>query len=528
MNVGSAKNEASGNWHKRLRLRKNSFTSSCEQNTVKQERKHGQTSTETSEKRAESLQNGQTVVVTVNERMLCCFACQDGRTFSRTELTQHYKTIHAGQAPVFPCDTCSFSTPVFSTLQHHRIMHKNCWFPSEAWDDNVQQTFPQLSQHCHGENISTVEIKRDAAGEEHKDLLGACRHRWSRRRKWWRKREPAATPEDKPSHHLQFIHPKPEAHWTSPVLPISAPGLLDNREVLPDPERTLQETQQFLEKWPVFLKTELDQTKPVPSGARERRHPELISGLIEKNKISVAPDCTTRVLGFKMVDGKKHLIIKVIPSNKRDASAPRRPKGVKCQTAKDQTWLERNGWSTKHSSDRELTSSRWKEISTLKTLYSSHEDKSQLNFITSQRHSGCHGNVASGSSEERCHSQFVALVSEEEFQRSDLTEEQKHESVGTSAGSPQKDFCQTESEISEVLFHSSAADDESTNNTNPRDLQIPVDECECEKRTHQLSRSLHTRLSSSSHHLITDAEGEQVSYIYTSVSHQLHQCFLQT
>ncbi|KAA0718395.1 Zinc finger protein 518A [Triplophysa tibetana] len=502
MNVGSPKNEASGNWHKRLRLRKNSFTSSCEQNTVEQERKHGQTSTETSEKRAESLQNGQTVTDSVNERMLCCSACQDGRTFSRGELTQHYKIIHAGQAPVFPCDTCSFSTPVFSTLQHHRIMHKNCWFPCEAWDEQVQQTFPQLSQHCHEENISTVEIKKDAPDEEHKDLLGACRHRWSRRRKWWRKRDPAATPDDKPSHHLQFIHP--ESHWTSPLFPISAPGLLDNQEGLPDPKRTLQETQQFLEKWPLFLKTESDQTKPVPSGAKERRHPELISSLMEKNKMSVPPDCTTRVLGFKMVDGKKHLIIKVIPSNKRDASASRKSKGVKCQTTKDPTWLERDGWSTKHPSDRQLTSSRWKEISTLKTLYSPHEDKSQLNFIRSQRHSGCHGDVASGSAEERCHSQFVALVSQEEFQPSDLTEVPTDSCVHSSAGSPLKDSCQTESE---VLFHSSAADDESTNNTNPRDLQIPVDECECEKRTHQLSRSLHTRLSSSSHHLITDAEG---------------------
>lgn len=40
-----------------------------------------------------------------------------------------------------------------------------------------------------------------------------------------------------------------------------------------------------------------------------------------KNKISLPPNCTTKVMGFKIVDGKKHLVLKVIPTAKQDVSS---------------------------------------------------------------------------------------------------------------------------------------------------------------------------------------------------------------
>uniref|UniRef100_A0A3Q3A9L5 Si:ch211-214e3.5 n=1 Tax=Kryptolebias marmoratus TaxID=37003 RepID=A0A3Q3A9L5_KRYMA len=43
--------------------------------------------------------------------------------------------------------------------------------------------------------------------------------------------------------------------------------------------------------------------------------------LMVKNKISLPPNCTTKVMGFKMVDGKKHLVLKVIPVAKQDLPA---------------------------------------------------------------------------------------------------------------------------------------------------------------------------------------------------------------
>lgn len=45
-----------------------------------------------------------------------------------------------------------------------------------------------------------------------------------------------------------------------------------------------------------------------------------------KNKLSLPPNCTTKVIGFKMVDGKKHLVLKVIQASQQDACAQPDPK----------------------------------------------------------------------------------------------------------------------------------------------------------------------------------------------------------
>ncbi|XP_052007172.1 zinc finger protein 518A [Xyrauchen texanus] len=306
---------------------------------------------------------------------------------------------------------CHFSTPVFTKLLKHRVKHKDCLLICEICDDNVQQTLPQLTKHCqthhtlngqyhcHKCNFSIEEIKQfvchscplntvpikdireesinnskfknsllnDASGVTQKDELlkhmaAACRQRWSRRN-WWRKREPASKPDNNLSQDFKFLLPKQEPHWTSPVF--SAPGLLDDHRVLLDPEKTLEETQQFLErtvsgvqKWPKSLKSEQNQTTPSPAQSKSKRcstpHPGLrhagkdkLTGLMEKNNISVPPDCTTKVVGLKMVDGKKHLVLKVIPTTKREVLSPRESNDAESQSQtekpSDQTLAAQDG-----------------------------------------------------------------------------------------------------------------------------------------------------------------------------------------
>lgn len=362
-------NEERSIWHKRLRLRKSSFSFPNEQNTVKEEKNvtpHGLIETKKFKKRH-----------LVNT--FICSACNDGISFTPGELIMHFKIVHEGKGspPMFPCNVCGFSTSVFTTLQQHRMHHKDCLFTCEICNDNVQQTLPQLTKHCqthHSLNgqyycpkcklsiqeiepfichscsapiISNSEesIKLRAAQKNNllKHMAAACRQRWSRRN-WWRKRAQVCKQHNNPSQEFKFLLPKPEPQWASQLLPLSTPGLLDNQCLLMDPEKTLEETQQFLErtvssgnKWPISLKSELDvvvplvPTTPCPSQANAKRcnapHPGLhhtgkdkLTGLMEKNNISVPPDCTTKVVGFKMVDGKKHLVLKVIPSNKPDVS----------------------------------------------------------------------------------------------------------------------------------------------------------------------------------------------------------------
>ncbi|XP_077073488.1 uncharacterized protein znf518a [Siphateles boraxobius] len=375
-------NEKRNIWHKRLRLRKSSFSFPNEQNTVKEEKNvapHGQKETKTFNKRH-----------LVNT--FICSACNDGISFTPGELMMHFTIVHGGKGspPMFPCNVCGFSTSVFTTLQQHRMHHKDCLFTCEICNDNVQQTLPQLTKHCqthHSLNgqyycpkcklsIQEIEqfichscsapiisnreesIKLRAAQKNNllKHMAAACRQRWSRRN-WWRKRTQVCKQHNNPSQEFEFLLPKPEPQWASQLLPLSTPGLLDNHGLLMDPEKTLEETQQFLErtvssgnKWPISLKSKLDvvslvPTTPCPSQANAKRcnapHPGLrrtgkdkLTGLMEKNNISVPPDCTTKVVGFKMVDGKNHLVLKVIPSNKQDVSTPRELDCVEPHTVK--------------------------------------------------------------------------------------------------------------------------------------------------------------------------------------------------
>ncbi|XP_067241172.1 uncharacterized protein [Chanodichthys erythropterus] len=379
-------NEERGIWHKRLRLRKSSFSFPAEQNTVKEE----ENVTALGQKETKKSKKGQLAVNT-----FICSACNDGISFRPAELMMHFKIVHGGKGnpPMFPCNMCGFSTPVFTTLQQHRMHHEDGLFTCEICNDNVQQTLPQLTKHCqthhslngqyycpkcklsiqeieqfvchscsapvisnHEESITNGKLEEAQKNNLLQHMAAACRQRWSRRN-WWRKRTQACKKDNNPSQEFKFLLPKPEPQWASQLLPLSTPGLLDNQGMLLDAEKTLEETQQFLErtvcsgkKWPVSLKSEHDlvpvePTTPCPSKLNAKQcstpHPGLrrtekdkLTGLMEKNNISVPPDCTTKVVGFKMVDGRKHLVLKVIPSNKQDTSTPVESNRVKSHTVK--------------------------------------------------------------------------------------------------------------------------------------------------------------------------------------------------
>ncbi|XP_018929607.2 zinc finger protein 518A-like [Cyprinus carpio] len=558
-------------WHKRLRLRKTSFSFPTERNTVKQERDvtaRGWKVKEKSKKRPQSLQAANTFT---------CSSCNDGVSFKPGELTRHFKIDHGGEGspPVFPCDTCGFSSPVFTTLQQHRMQHEDCLFACEICDDDVQRTLLQLTKHCethHALNgqyycpkckLSIQEIEQFVChsccitngNAQKNDLLkhmaAACRQRWSRRN-WWRKRAHVKQ-DDNLSRELKFFLPKPEPQWTSPLLPFSTPGLLDDHGVLLDPEKTLAETQQFLERtvcsgknWPASLRSEQAATTPHPSQTNLKRcatphtGKDKLSGLMEKNHISFPPDCTTKVVGFKTVDGKKHLVLKVIPSNKRDVSKDAHT--VKPTNQQD----ESNDISTANASgnhsqvtsrrtssqrkkqgrcvaQREILSSVAERIQSQQTDGCTNQEHATIhlnacnafnnisaiqsprakrandcqafsepeeNLTACQGDSGCHSDLTSdtGSLEERCSSRLLTTVFDEEPNLaldSNFTDHQPNtcsisgfDCMSTSSGSPLKDLNESlcQSEAGGLLFHGNA--DECTNNMDPRDSLVPVGQSE--------------------------------------------------
>uniref|UniRef100_A0A8C1N820 C2H2-type domain-containing protein n=1 Tax=Cyprinus carpio TaxID=7962 RepID=A0A8C1N820_CYPCA len=558
-------NEKRGIWHKRLRLRRTSFSFPTERNTVKQERNVmacGWKVTEKSKKWPRRLNAANTFT---------CSSCNDGVSFRPGELTMHFKIAHGGEGspPVFPCNMCGFSTPEFTTLQQHRMQHEDCLFACEICDDDVQRTLPQLTKHCqthHALNgqyhcpkckLSIQEIEQVVChsccitngNAQKNDLLqhmaAACRQRWSRRN-WWRKRAHVKQ-DNNLSQELKFLLPKPEPQWTSPLLPFSTPGLLDDHGVLLDPEKTLAETQQFLERtvcsgrnWPASLRCEQAATTPHPSQTNPKRcatphtGKDKLSGLMEKNHISVPPDCTTKVVGFKTVDGKKHLVLKVIPSNKRDVSkdahtvkpANRQEESNDISTANasgnhSQVTSRRSSSQRKKQgrcvAQRDFLSSVVERIQSQQTdgcnnqehapikarNRNSHiqsprakrakdcQDKalseSEENLTACQGDSGCHSDLTSdtGSSEERCSSRLLTTVFDEEHNLaldSNCVHHQPNtcsisgfDCVSPSCRSPLKDRTESlcQSEARGLLFHGNA--DECTNNKDPRDSVVPVE-----------------------------------------------------
>ncbi|XP_016393957.1 zinc finger protein 518A-like [Sinocyclocheilus rhinocerous] len=554
-------NEERGIWHKRLRLRKTSFSFPTEQNTVKEEKNVtacGWKVTGKSKKWPRCLQAANTFT---------CSSCNDGISFRPGELTMHFKIAHGGKGspPMFPCNMCGFSTPVFTTLQQHRMQHEDCLFACEICDDYVQQTLPQLTKHCqthHALNgqyycpkckLSFQEIKQfvchsscisDGNARKNdllKHMAAACRQRWSRKN-WWRKRAHVKQ-DNNLSQGFKYLLPKPEPQWASPLLPFSTPGLLDNHGVLLDPEKTLEEAQQFLERtvcsgknWPASLKSEQAATTSHPSQTNAKRWAtphtgkDKLSGLMEKNNISVPPDCTTKVVGFKMVGSKKHLVLKVIPSKKRDVSKDAHT--VKPANQQDEsndistinasgncsqvTPRSSSSQTTKQGqcvAQRDFLSSVVERIKSQQTdgcnnqeharNHNSHiqsprakrakdcQDKalseSEENFTACQGDSGCHSDLTSdtGSLEERCGSRLLTTAFDEEHNLaldSNFIHHQPNtcsisgfDCVSPSSRSPLKDLTESlcQSEAGGLLLHGNA--DECTNNMDPRDSLVPVE-----------------------------------------------------
>ncbi|XP_076831002.1 uncharacterized protein znf518a [Brachyhypopomus gauderio] len=382
-----------GNWHRRLRLRKSSVSSVTVKSTVEEEKVDIPLS-----KKPTQNEHQKNHVEDSCSRELTCPDCKDSTVFSSSGLLNHLRIFHGGKEkpPLFPCDVCSFTTTELNTLNQHRMKHSDSRLTCEICNDSTIKTECQLTKHCktqHSLNdqyhcgkctFSSKDLKffmnhpcphrtlpptdcteklgirpmnceqngnllADAAEASNKEdilkhMTTTCHRDW-RRNNRWRKKDLAAKDHSSNVPQFKLLLPKSETKWpSSGFLPFSGVGLLDENGILLNPSRTLEETQQFLErtvnsgkKWPIIVKGEselasLSCAAPFPLHQKPKQcsteFPELqsagkdeLSGFMDKNNLSVPPDCTTKVVGFKMVDGKKHLVLKVIPSTKPEVSS---------------------------------------------------------------------------------------------------------------------------------------------------------------------------------------------------------------
>ncbi|XP_016425879.1 zinc finger protein 518A-like [Sinocyclocheilus rhinocerous] len=340
----------------------------------------------------------------------CCSECKDNTTYSPNDLLKHFQGTHKGTLPTYPCDLCLFVTNEFSSLQRHRIGHRNTLVTCEICNDGVQYSLLLLTRHftnCHSCNGQFLCKKCEFSTRDAGTFVQHIHHHNERNHKCVKCPHGSPTQGEHQRHnmvhsgtfpfscqicgysaarrdylnkHLTVAHGEEmnkwrtnedssgvsspglkrllkksppvggsrESQWMSKRNSIPGVGLLDHNGRLFNPEKTLEETQQFLEravgvkkesvKWTKSpLKSEpqtlhlIPSIKPQPKlqeheispgspGLLNSTNSNGLTVLMVKNHISIPPNCTTKVMGFQMVDGKKHLVLKVIPTKQEDST----------------------------------------------------------------------------------------------------------------------------------------------------------------------------------------------------------------
>lgn len=274
--------------------------------------------------------------------LVTCELCNDDVQYSLLLLTRHYIMCHSlnGQ---FNCDWCEFTTVDAGTfVQHIHHHNESPWKCSKCRhislnDEDHQKhvkahsgTFPFTCQIC-GYGAARSEYLKKHTAAVHKEE--------AERRNVWKAIEDSGTPANSSASLKLLLKKSGESQEAQRISKLNClSGSLPNQNGrLIKPEISSEETHHFVDgivakkdnkNWgkgshnteqslPVMLQ-ECDNS--ASSDCASHTNPNGLTVLMVKNKISLPPNCTTKVMGFKMVDGKKHLVLKVIPTAKQDSS----------------------------------------------------------------------------------------------------------------------------------------------------------------------------------------------------------------
>lgn len=265
--------------------------------------------------------------------LVTCELCNNGVQYSLLLLTRHYIMNHSinGQ---FSCDWCNFNTVDAGTFVQH-IHHHNespwkcpkCRHISLNEEDHQKHlkahtgTFPYTCQIC-GYGAARSDYLKNHTAAVHKDL--------------WKPTEDIIAPTNS-SAGLKLLLKKSEAQEAPRVSKLNhlPSGLINQNGRLLKTEIGLDESPRLVEgivgKKEIKMWSKVSQTSEQSEVLQEYENsaasdpatltnPNGLTVLMVKNKISLPPNCTTKVMGFRMVEGKKHLVLKVIPTAKQDSS----------------------------------------------------------------------------------------------------------------------------------------------------------------------------------------------------------------
>ncbi|XP_077359221.1 zinc finger protein 518A isoform X2 [Festucalex cinctus] len=274
--------------------------------------------------------------------LVTCELCTDGIQYSLLLLTRHYIMCHSLNGK-FHCDWCEFTTVDAGTfVQHIHHHNESPWKCSSCRHISLNEvdhqkhlkahtiSLPLICQICGYCATNITQLKTHTVAAHKTD-----QHPYNQqvRPNLWKRLEPgAARTNYSPScqSRLKNISELQDTQKLPNGFSIS--GILPNQNGRMKSEMCSEEVRQTVDGSPTKKdyanrnSLTAEQSSPVMlldnDSCGSPTNPNTLKVLMVKNKISLPPNCTTKVMGFKMVDGKKHLVLKVIPVAKQNKCPP--------------------------------------------------------------------------------------------------------------------------------------------------------------------------------------------------------------
>ncbi|TRZ00412.1 hypothetical protein DNTS_004791 [Danionella cerebrum] len=279
--------------------------------------------------------------------LVTCEICNDGEQYSLLLLTRHFTNCHSNNGQ-FECKKCEFSTRDAGTFVQHIHRHNEHKWVKCSYGSPTQEELPSNNTGNSGSlPFSCPFCGYTAARRELLNRHLAAAH--SEESNKWRSNEDNSGI-GLPGLKLLLKKNPPvggsrEPQWISKLNSLAGVAVVDHNGKLFNHEMDLEDSHQFTDRT-VADKKENNKRKKVPLKSEQQtfhriptattqpklQEDEISSGapsscnkngltvLMVKNKISIPPNCTTKVMGFKIKDGKKLLVLKVIPTKQADSS----------------------------------------------------------------------------------------------------------------------------------------------------------------------------------------------------------------
>uniref|UniRef100_A0A8C6WPF5 Si:ch211-214e3.5 n=1 Tax=Neogobius melanostomus TaxID=47308 RepID=A0A8C6WPF5_9GOBI len=290
-----------------------------------------------------------------------CSECKDSSTYSPNDLLKHFRAAHCGTLPTYPCDLCGFVTNEFAVLQRHRIEHRDTLVTCELCHDGVQYSLLLLTRHynmchslngqftCHWCQFTTVDAGTFVQHIHHHKATtwecAKCSHislneeQHQKHLKSHTGTFPFTCPmcgygcarNDYLKKHMAAVHKsEKKSVWTAIEdngAPLNSPASLKLllKKTSPPSGESKEDNQIAKVSIGPGVKANTIDRIVLSNEIISEPHLKVPDTLSQKQTLS-PPNCTTKVIGFKMVDGKKHLVLKVIQASKQDDCAQPDPR----------------------------------------------------------------------------------------------------------------------------------------------------------------------------------------------------------